>query len=155
MEARLSTKQLKALPLTEGFETFLCVRKITPKTGRNGSEFLNVELVDNQGNISFNCFESSQPFDFFKVLTLEEDGDVLYIKGQAENYGERFSPRVTEVRKASVEEIEQWAHELVDKPRESLESLKAELFSYVEKIKKDKLKAVVNQVLEDLGEAFF
>jgi 3'-5' exoribonuclease len=152
MNQRTSIKDLKILPQNEPFETFVGLRKITSKTGRTGNLFLSVEVFDATGHFTFNGFPGTLPFSFLKDLTPRNQ--ILHCRGQTDTYGERFSPRITDLRSASPEESTRWAPEIFECPRESIEALKNELSEHIEKLEHAPLKATVKQVFEDLEKEF-
>lgn len=141
------------MPLNEFFDTVLLVRKVSSKISRNGKAFLQVEVGDKTDNFCFNCFEGGQPFAFFKNLNASFP-QVIQIKGQTENYGERLSPRIKEVLAIGPDTQDLWLDKLLEKPQESIEALREELSAYLESIAQESLRATVAQVFEDVGEAF-
>ena len=148
----LGVKDVKILPLNSGFDCVFLVKKLQFKTSKNGNEFLQVEVGDQDDSFTFNCFDGTQPFVFFKQ-TSAVFPQVVRVKGNTENFGDKFSPRIREVI-AVTDELDKWLDKLIEKPVEAVSKLTEELWLYVNSIQNECLKNTVKQVFDDLGESF-
>lgn len=149
-----SVQELKTLQVGLPFKTFVLIRKINRKVSKNNTTFLQIEVGDAKDSFTFNCFEGSAPYLFFSK-PLSRCPQVVEIKGQAELFMEKFSPKVQSVLEVSDALYESLVGELSERPDELVEDLKEELEQLIQQIQYEKLAATVRQTLQDLGTGFF
>ena len=151
----MTVRDLKALEQVAGraFAAVLLVRKATAKTSRNDSPYLAVELGDRTGTFSFTCFSDTPLFDFFKNLP---ESAVVRVEGKTDYYLNRFSPRITKADPLSAEQLAEPGvmENLVEVAPEDPAKLWEECLGYTAGIGHPELRATVQAVFDDVGEAF-
>lgn len=150
----LTIQALKQLNNGSTFTTIVVVRKIIRKMSKTGNLFFQIETGDAVDSFSFNCFEGSDTFLFFKKPALKCP-QIIKISGVIDFYAEKLSPRIKSIEEVTGESYESWLEQLVEKPDETLSHLKSELESLIIKIKNPELQATVRQVFKDLGTGFY
>ncbi|MDR1457043.1 MAG: HD domain-containing protein [Puniceicoccales bacterium] len=130
------------------------LRNVSRRTAKTGKPFLVVEVGDRFGNFTFNVFEENASFNMLQNSGL---GAFLEISGTTESFNDRFSPRITGIRRMTPADIKgkQLEKQLYDGPKESKETLCRELDSQIARIKNDKLRQTVQRALADVGEIFW
>lgn len=147
--------QLKAIDPKKsvGFAALLLVKKVSERTAKNGSPFLTVDLGDKTGNFGIVIFGDTPYFPFFKTEAVE--GSILLLTGVTAYYQDRFSPKIIELRKLSIEELAQYpTADLITSSSENPIAMWEELQAFIKKIKEEKLRATVEKVLEEVEEDF-
>lgn len=147
--------ELKALGSTElrDFKAITLLKRATPRTAKNGNAFLVVECSDKSGSMTFNCFSDSS---FFEKIKATPEGSVLYIEGRTDYYLEKLSPKVllVEVLDDPTVDSQGLMSRLIESSPEDPIQLWEELMTFVAAIKHPRLRATVELVMEDIGEAF-
>jgi 3'-5' exoribonuclease len=151
----LCVRAVKALD-KNGSDTFHCVllvRRITPKTAKNGNPFLTVDLGDKTGNFSQNVFGDSPAFDLFSTL---REGAVVRIEAKLDYYQDRLSPRLLRAEQITPEQLvdSPLLNNLVETAPEDPEALWTELLQHVSSIRQPELRGTVQAVFDDIGEQF-
>ena len=150
----LTIQALKQLDNGSTFITTVVVRKISRKMSKTGNPFLQIEVGDGIDTFNFNCFEGSETFLFFQKPS-QKCPQIVKISGVIDFYAEKLSPRIKSIEEVTDDVYETWLEKLVEKPEESLESLKLELETLVQTIQNPELQATVRQVFKDLGTGFY
>ena len=150
----LSVQALKQLDNGSTFEIMVVVRKVSKKTSKVGSLFYQIEVGDAVDSFNFNCFEGNAIFKFFQNAPLKCP-QIVKLQGVIDFYADKLSPRIKNIEEVVGEDYGFWLDKLVEKPDESLESLKADLDDCVQQIQYEALKSTVSQVFKDLGSGFF
>ena len=151
----MTVRDLKALEQQSGraFAAVLLVRKVTAKTSKNDSPYLAIELGDRTGTFSFTCFSDTPLFDFFKNLP---ESAVVRVEGKTDYYLGRLSPRITKADPLSAEQLAEPGvmENLVEVAPEDPAKLWEECQGFVASIGHAELRATVQAVFDDIGEAF-
>jgi len=154
-ESQMTVRDLKALePVTgRAFTAVLLVRKVTTKTSKNDSPYLSVELGDRTGAFTCTCFSDSPLFEFFKNLP---DSAVVRVDGKADYYQGRFSPRIAKAEPLTEAQLAApgMMESLVEVAPEDPAKLWAECEGFIAGLQHPELRAAVESVFADLGEAF-
>lgn len=150
----LSVQALKKLDNGSTFETIVVVRKVSKKTSKVGSLFYQIEVGDSVDSFNFNCFDGNSTFKFFQNPPVKCP-QILKLQGVIDFYADKLSPRIKTIEEVSGEVYNAWLDKLVEKPDESLDTLKRDLDACVQQIQYETLKSTVLQVFKDLGSGFF
>ena len=139
----------KAVP----FRGLYLLRRKNARTARNGRPFLVIELGDNSGSFSANCFDNSELYNVCESLN---EGAILRLSGTTDHYQGRFSPKLVaaEVIEASEAENEGLLHQLVEVPPESEADLWADIEAAIAAIQHPPLRATVQKVMDEWGNSF-
>jgi 3'-5' exoribonuclease len=151
----MTVRDLKALEQVTGrtFSAVLLVRKATARTSKSDSPYLSVELGDKTGAFSFTCFSDTPLFDFFKNLP---ESAVVRVEGKTDYYLGRLSPRITKAEQLSEDQLAApgVVENLVEVAPEDPAALWEECQGFAASIGHPELRATVQAVFEDIGEAF-
>jgi 3'-5' exoribonuclease len=136
------------------FAGVFLLRNVSRRTAKTGKSFLVIEVGDRFGSFAFNVFEENASFSMLQNSGL---GAFLEISGTTESFNDRFSPRITAIRRMTPAEVKGQGleNQLYDGPKESPEALAKELESQIARIKHDKLRQAVQRALADVGEIFW
>ena len=129
----LTIQALKQLDNGSTFTIIVVIRKISRKMSKVGNPFLQVEAGDAVDSFNFNCFEGSDAYLFFQKPSLKCP-QIVKINGVIDFYADKLSPRVKTIEEVTGDLYETWLENLVEKPDESLASLKADLEALIQKI---------------------
>jgi 3'-5' exoribonuclease len=150
-------EQLKATPpgKERSFRGVFLLKRATPRTGKNDSRFLVVELGDKTGSFQFVCFDNSPQHTFFTENGSVE-GSVVEVRGITGFYQDRFSPKIISIVLASDQAIEESGclDGLIETCPENPDDLWQELMEFTESIQNEELRQTVRHVWEELGEWF-
>jgi 3'-5' exoribonuclease len=153
--ALMTVRDLKALePRTSvSFASVLLVRKVTAKTSRNDSPYLSVELGDKTGAFGVTCFSDSPLFEFFKNLP---ESAVVRIEAKTDYFQGRLSPRISRADPLTGEQLAEpgLLENLVETPPEDPAKLWNDLQGFIAGIGHPELRATVEAVFADIGDAF-
>jgi 3'-5' exoribonuclease len=150
-----TVRELKAVenPTGRPFAAVLVLRKLAVKTAANGNPFLSIDLGDRTGTLSCTVFSDNPAFEAVRAAG---EGAVLRVEGKLDTYQGRLSPRLA--RAAALGEAEladpRLVAALVETSPEDPAALAAELRRHLESIAHPELRAAVQAVFEELGEAF-
>lgn len=149
----LSVREVKCLPSGDTFTSVLLLRRLTNKTAKNGHAFLSVELGDKTGSFSLNVFGDSAAFELFSGF---KEGGIVRIEAKVEFFQERLSPRLLRAEAVSTDQLagSPLLANLVETAPEDPEALWAEFQQHVASIQQPELRATVQAVFDDIGEAF-
>jgi len=151
----MTVRELKALEHRTGlpFTSVLLVRNVTAKTSKNDSPYLSVELGDKTGAFGVTCFSDSPHFDFFKDLP---ESAVVRIEARTDYYQGRLSPRLSTVVQLTGEQLAEPGlfESLVETAPEAPERLWEDLQGFIASVGHPELRATVQAVFADIGEAF-
>jgi 3'-5' exoribonuclease len=152
----LTVRDLKGPDTSSGqpFAGLFVVRKLTSKTASNQNPFLSVDLGDRTGSFSCTIFSDSPVFEALKSAG---EGAVLRIEAKVEYYQGRLAPRLSRAEVVDESRLTDPAliANLVETSPEDPQGLKTELAAFVEGIVRAALRATVQAVLEELGDAFY
>ncbi|HEY4299825.1 MAG TPA: HD domain-containing protein [Candidatus Didemnitutus sp.] len=151
----LSVREIKALD-RDGSATFaslLLLRRLTTRTAKNGNSFLSVELGDKTGSFTANVFGDSP---LFSVLQSAREGSVFRVEGKIDYFQDRLSPRLGAAVLVTPEQLAGSAllANLVETPPEDPDALWAELQRAIAAIGHPELRATVQAVFDETGDAF-
>jgi 3'-5' exoribonuclease len=151
----LSVREIKALD-KNGADTFasvLLVRRLTPKTAKNGNPFLSVELGDKTGNFSVNVWGDSPAFPLFNGL---KDGGIVRVEAEVDYYRDAFSPKLIRAESISTEQLagSPVLANLVETAPEDADALWTEFQQHIASIKHPEIRATVQALFDEIGEQF-
>ena len=149
-----SIQAIKQFDNGTSFSTIAVVRKIAKKISKTGNAFFQIEVGDSVDSFAFNCFSGSESYDFFQKKPTKCP-QIIKIDGIIDFYADKLSPRIKDIQEITGELYETWVDQLVEKPDESVQSLKTDLDELIAKIKTAALRSTVQQVFKDLGTGFF
>jgi 3'-5' exoribonuclease len=131
----------------------LLVRNVTAKTSKNDSPYLSIELGDKTGAFGVTCFSDSPQFDFFKNLP---ESAVVRIEARTDYYQGRLSPRLSTVVQLTGEQLAEPGRleSLVETALEDPNKLWEDLQGFIANVGHPELRATVQAVFADIGEAF-
>jgi len=151
----MTVRELKALEHRTGlpFTSVLLVRNVTAKTSKNDSPYLSIELGDKTGAFGVTCFSDSPQFDFFKNLP---ESAVVRIEARTDYYQGRLSPRLSTVVQLTGEQLAEPGRleSLVETALEDPNKLWEDLQGFIANVGHPELRATVQAVFADIGEAF-
>ena len=151
----MTVRELKALEHRTGlpFTSVLLVRNVTAKTSKNDSPYLSVELGDKTGAFGVTCFSDSPHYDFFKDLP---ESAVVRIEARTDYYQGRLSPRRSTVVQLTGEQLAEPGRleSLVETALEDPNKLWEDLQGFIANVGHPELRATVQAVFADIGEAF-
>ena len=153
---QLTVQELRALNRA-GNPTFAGVfvlRKVAQKTAKNDNAFLSIELGDRTGSFNSTIFGDNPSFASLKSGA---EGAVVRVEGKLDYFQERLSPKLTRIE--IVPEAELAAQpdllgSLVESAPEPAEALWTEFQSHIAAIVHPELRATVQAVFEEIGDAF-
>lgn len=150
-----TVRELKALGNAPGraFSGVFLVKKLAAKTASNGNPFFGVDLGDRTGTFSCTVFSDNSAFEPLKAAG---EGVPVRVEGKTDSYQGRLSPRLTRAAALSPSELANpdLVADLVESSPEDPAQLLAELKAFVEGIALPELRATVQGVLDELGDAF-
>jgi len=151
----MTVRELKALEHRTGlpFTSVLLVRTVTAKTSKNDSPYLSIELGDKTGAFGVTCFSDSPHFDFFKDLS---ESAIVRIEARTDYYQGRLSPRLSTVVQLTGEQLAEPGRleSLVETALEDPNKLWEDLQGFIANVGHPELRATVQAVFADIGEAF-
>jgi 3'-5' exoribonuclease len=135
------------------FTSVLLVRKVATKTSKNDSPYLSVELGDKTGAFSVTCFSDSPLFEFFKNLP---ESAVVRIEAKTDYYQGRLSPRISRADPLTGEQLAEpgLLENLIETPPENPVKLWEDFQGFIASIGHPELRATVEAVFTDIGDAF-
>lgn len=134
------------------FETLAVLKSLQVRTAKNASEFLMLDFGDNSGTFSAMCFEGPAAFD---ILRASQAGDVFEVRGIADFYQGRFSPKIDSVRKLGEDEISQRYASLAPVSPLDPDAMKTELDAIIASIVDDTLRTTVEFALAETSGQFY
>lgn len=151
----LTVRAIKALD-RQGAATFasvLLVRRSTTKTAKNGNPFLNVELGDKTGSFNLNVFGDSPAFEVFAAA---KEGAVVRLEARIDYFQDRLSPRLLRAEPIGADQLKDSAvlAQLVETAPEDADALWAEFNQHLAAIAHDGLRATVESLFREIGDAF-
>jgi 3'-5' exoribonuclease len=151
----MTVRDLKALEQISGraFAAVLLVRKVTAKTSKNDNPFLSIELGDRTGAFTFTCFSDSPLFALFQNLP---DSAVVRVEGKTDYYQGRLSPRIAKAEPLTPQQLAApgTLENLVEVAPEDPAKLWEEFQGFIAGLGHSELRAMVQAVVADLGDAF-
>jgi 3'-5' exoribonuclease len=151
----MTVRELKALEHRSGlpFTSVLLVRNVTAKTSKNDSPYLAVELGDKTGAFSVTCFSDSPQFDFFRNLP---ESAIVRVEARTDFYQGRLSPRINTAEQVTGEQLAKpgLLESLVETAPEDPDKLWEDLQGFIASVSHPELRATVQAVFADIGEAF-
>ncbi|MEI6106776.1 MAG: HD domain-containing protein [Opitutae bacterium] len=151
----LTVRAIKALDRASGdiFTAVLLVKRLTERPTKTGNPFLMVELGDKTGTFNCNCFSDNPSFEFFKAL---KEGSVVRLEAKVDYYQNRFSPRLLRAEEITPDQLagSPLLANLVETAPEDGEALWAEFQTHLAAITHAELRATVQAVFDEIGEAF-
>lgn len=151
----LTVREIKALDRTGGdiFTCVLLVRRLAERPTKTGNPFFAVEVGDKTGTFNVNCFSDNPAFEFFKTL---REGAVVRLEGKVDYYQNRFSPRLLRAEEIKTEQLagSPLLANLVETAPEDADALWTEFQGHIAAIAHAELRATVQAVFDEIGEAF-
>lgn len=151
----LTVRDVKALSRTGGdhFSSVLLIKRLTERPTKTGNPFLMVELGDKTGTFNCNCFSDNPSFEFFKAL---KEGSVVRIEAKVDYYQNRFSPKLLRAEEISADQLagSPLMANLVETAPEDGDALWTEFQTHLAAIVHSELRATVQAVFDEIGEAF-
>ncbi len=151
----LTVRDVKALSRTGGdhFSSVLLIKRLTERPTKTGNPFLMVELGDKTGTFNCNCFSDNPSFEFFKAL---KEGSVVRIEAKVDYYQNRFSPKLLRAEEISADQLagSPLMANLVETAPEDGDALWTEFQTHLAAIVHAELRATVQAVFDEIGEAF-
>jgi 3'-5' exoribonuclease len=151
----LAVRDIKALDRNGGdtFSSVLLVRRLAERPTKAGTPFLAVELGDKTGSFSCNIFSDNPAFDFFKAL---KEGAVVRIEAKVDYFQNRFSPRLLRAEEIPPDRLagSPLLANLVETAPEDADALWSEFQQHLATIGQPELRATVQAVFDEVGEAF-
>jgi 3'-5' exoribonuclease len=151
----LAVREIKALSRTGGdtFTGVLLIKRLAERPTKTGNSYLAVELGDKTGSFTCNCFSDNPAFEFFKGL---KEGAVVRIEAKVDYYQNRLSPRLLRAEEISAGQLADspLMANLVETAPEDADALWTELQAHLAAITHAELRATVQAVFEEIGEAF-
>ena len=151
----LTVRDIKALDRTGGdtFTSVLLIKRIAERPTKTGNPFLMVELADKTGNFNVNCFSDNPSFEFFKSL---KEGAVVRIEAKVDYYQNRLSPKLLRAEEISADQLagSPLMANLVETAPEDADALWTEFQGHIAAIAHAELRATVQSVFDEIGEAF-
>ena len=151
----LTVRDVKALSRTGGdhFSSVLLIKRLAERPTKTGNPFLMVELGDKTGTFNCNCFSDNPSFEFFKAL---KEGAVVRIEAKVDYYQNRFSPKLLRAEEISADQLagSPLMANLVETAPEDGDTLWAEFQTHLAAIAHPELRATVQSVFDEIGEAF-
>jgi len=130
------------------------LKKKALKRAKNGSDYLSLEYGDRTGNFHCFCF-GDNPLS--PKITKIDEGSPVYVTLTTGVYQGRFSPRLTETRLLSDEELadKDLSARLVETCEEDPTELWNDLKALMEEIPQDALRATVKQAIGEIENEFY
>ena len=151
----LTVRAIKSLDRASGdiFTAVLLVKRVAERPTKTGNPFLMVELGDKTGTFNCNCFSDNPSFEFFKGL---KEGAVVRLEGKVDYYQNRFSPKLLRAEEITAEQLagSPLLANLVETAPEEGDALWAEFQTHIAAIAHPELRATVQSVFDEIGEAF-
>lgn len=153
---QLTVQELRALNRA-GNPTFAGVfvlRKVAHKTAKNDNAFLSIELGDRTGSFNSTIFGDNPAF---ALLKSGAEGSVVRVEGKLDYFQERLSPKLTRIEVVTDAELAAQPDllgSLVESAPEPADALWTEFQSHITAIVHPELRATVQAVFEEIGDAF-
>jgi 3'-5' exoribonuclease len=150
-----SVRDLKARDNAGGqpFASLLVVRKLAPKTASNGNPFYSVDLGDRTGSFGCTVFSDNPAFELLKGAG---EGSVIRVEGKIDYYQGRLSPKLGRIVVLSEAELGApgLLDNLVELAPENADALWLEFTGFIGQIADAGLRATVQTVFDEIGDAF-
>ncbi len=151
----LSVREIKLLTRDGGdtFAAILLLRRSTSKAAKNGNLFLSLELGDKTGSFNLNVFGDHPNFE---ALTNLKEGRILRIEAKVKYYQDQLSPHLLRAETITLNQFSgsPLLSSLIEIAPEDAGALWVELQEHIEAIQQPELRATVQGVFDDVGEAF-
>ncbi len=153
---QLTVQELRALNRA-GNPTFAGVfvlRKVSHKTATNGNAYLSIELGDRTGSFNSTIFGDNPAF---AALKSGAEGAVVRVEGKLEYFQERLSPKLTRIEIVPDAELAAQPDLLgsrVAAAPEPADALWTQFQSHIAALVHPELRATVQAVFEEIGDAF-
>jgi 3'-5' exoribonuclease len=117
---------------------------VTKKEVREGKKdkYLRLEFIDKSGSVAGNCWTVTN-----EVIDGYQEGDIVKIQAQVQNYKEQVQLKVNKIRKANSDE-----YNLIDfiaQTKKDIDKMIEELFIFIESVKDDKIKELLLKIFQD------
>ncbi|MBK8475718.1 MAG: HD domain-containing protein [Opitutaceae bacterium] len=136
------------------FAGIFVLRKASQRTAKNDNVFLVVEFGDRTGSFGTTVFGDSAAFAAIKSVA---EGAVVRVEGKVDYYQERLSPKISRIEPVNPEEIAAnpaLLDSLVESAPEDSNALWADFQGHIAALQQPDLRATVQSVFEEIGEAF-
>jgi 3'-5' exoribonuclease len=150
----LTVAALKALDASAGnppFRGVFVLRRVSQRAAKNGNPFLVIEAGDRTGSFNFNAFSDSPVFSAVKAVA---EGEPIRIEGRVEYYQDRLSPRILKLESVPSDELGALLETLIESAPEDSAALWEEFRQHIAGIADDTLRATVESVFNEIGDAF-
>lgn len=135
------------------FTSIVLLKSVETKLAKNNTEYLSVTVGDKKATCICKIFGSSPTFNFFKSAPA---GSIILLEGIRKDYNGALSPDITSARVMTPDEIAagNLLQHVTACAREGVMALKHELDSMIATISDTTLRAIVQEVFEELGDEF-
>lgn len=153
---QLTVAELRALNRA-GNPTFTGVyvlRKIAQRTAKNDNVFLVVDFGDRTGSFGSTIFGDSPLFGVLKGLA---EGAIVRVDGKLDYFQERLSPKIARIEPLAEAEIAanpDLLATLVESAPEDGSALWTEFQAHIAALQQPELRATVQSVFDEIGDAF-
>lgn len=140
MSHRFKIEQLKEFVNQEIVSDYLVIQKELREGSK--SKYLRLVLADNTGNITANIWNNAETFD-----SKFDTGDVVRIKAQVITFKGKYQLSISKVKTLLPEEYD--LTEFVATTDKDINKLSDKLFMFIDSIKNEFLKELLNNIFED------
>jgi len=153
---QLTVQELRSLTRAGNppFAGVYVLRKVAQKTAKNDNVFLSIELGDRTGSFSSTIFGDNPAF---AALKSGAEGSVVRVEGKLDYFQERLSPKLTRIEPVGPEELAAdpaLLDSLVESAPEDGAALWADFQAHIAALQQPELRATVQSVFDEIGEAF-
>lgn len=125
------------------YTVFLLVRSSDKRTGKNGNQYIDMNLADRTGEINCKQWDGNAP--------VPKQGSVVKVQGLVEEYNGRLQMRIERIRAATEEDRVDMTKLTLCAP-ETPETMLREIQTTVDGFESEDLKKLVNEMLRLAGE---
>ena len=143
------------LELTPGnsFEGFCLVKEVKQEKTKKGDPYLNVTVAKKHKMVACKLWNNGfGGRTVEELLTVFSNGSMLYLTGIASEYNGQVQMTINEFRLAENGEVD--VREFIESAPESVESMEAEIRSYIDEIKIPILHQITSELFEDHKKLF-
>ncbi|MFI3290522.1 MAG: HD domain-containing protein [Opitutales bacterium] len=145
-------KELKTLSRGEIFELVAVLNQVQTRAAKNGSEFMIADFSDKSGQISFMAFPDNS---IYSSIRASKVGQAYTLRGRADFYNEKPSPRLEELVKIRDEDLNYFKSQLCPTSEKDPIKMRQDLEALIESITEEALQKTVRLALEEAGDNFY
>lgn len=155
LDTIITIEDIKKMDHTQGVpvEGVFVLKKKATKKAKNDSTYLSLEYGDRTGNFHAFCFGDNPIYPRLEKI---DEGSPVFVGLTTGIYQGRFSPRLTETRQLTEEEMANptLSSRLVETSLENADELWEEFQTFVEEIEHEKLRETVRLAIGEIELAF-